>query len=977
MAAPFPAEPASAHGRVAAPRLIGRDAELGALRRAITEPPGVIWVEGEAGVGKTRLVREVVAAAAGDRLVLWGGCVPQQEPPPYFVVVEALRSADCRHLRARSADRLLGALRPLLPEWSDWLPPRPDVLEDARAERHQLMRALRALLVALGPAVLVLEDLHWADDSTLEVVRYLAAELPPALSLVITCRTDNALQERVPTGFTPEALGAVNVPLAALGVDELAQLVEGLLDTSGISDEFAKFLHDQSGGLPFAAEELVHLMLDRGLLIQMGGRWLRPALDQVAVPPAVAESVRTRAARLSPEAGRFLEAAAVLNRPATELELAEVAGTSEDLSDPAIAELLRAGLLVTAADRFTVRHALISAVVAEELLPGRRRRLHGAAADVLRRRGDIPALVLAEHYRAADRSQEWVSFAEQAVEAAMAVYDDDTACRMLLQLLQTASISRETEIRLAFLLGEVAKDAAASQPAIVILERVLARHGPHMSKTERGSLRFRLAVQLFTGRQDQVALSLLEDVISELGDQHPFAVRAMCWLAMPIYETGTVRRHLAWMRRAESAVRELDDELAKVSCLAYRAAVDLCLGRRSAQASLTALHDRPDAPIRIRRQLANGLINAAEAATDTGLYGRAEELIAAGDAMLDRLAYHSLSWSNLFTKASLCYLTGRWSEARRLVEIGNARQDLEDHARLRLVARLLEQAWGQAEPSHFEDELTDIAAEALRMHALPTWVRAQAALAHMYLELGRLSEADQSARRAADLLSRKGVWAWAGEPVAALVAVLTRGGELEQARSWTARLAAAVRSLSAPVAAAQIPVCRALIAEAEESWESAARLRLSAAAALGSLPRPYDAAMAREAAARALVATGRHDDARSHVVAALETYAALPAPLDLQRARGLARQYGLQLPYPWRGGRRAYGDELSPREQEVVDLVAEGMSIASIAERLSLSPRTVETHLVRARRKNGGAGSAADGIITGQLGEVAGVGAKE
>ncbi len=122
--------------------------------------------------------------------MLVGHCHRVREPFFLGPVVEALCGLERRELR-RPLSPVVGALRPLLPELEEVLPPQPAAIGDPRAERHRIFRALRDLLAALGPAVCVLEDLHWADESTLELLTFLLTDPPEELSLVVTVRSED------------------------------------------------------------------------------------------------------------------------------------------------------------------------------------------------------------------------------------------------------------------------------------------------------------------------------------------------------------------------------------------------------------------------------------------------------------------------------------------------------------------------------------------------------------------------------------------------------------------------------------------------------------------------------------------------------------------------------------------------------------------------------------------------------------------
>jgi predicted ATPase len=179
-------------GRLSSPVLVGRTEELESVLRAASDSPALIVVEGEAGVGKTRLVEELLdAPELEDSGRYVGDCQSLVEPFPLGPVLEALRHA--RPERKRLGP-ITGVLRPLLPELAPFLPESPEPLTERLAERHRLFRALRELLDALGRSVVVLEDLHWADEQTSEFLRFLGPQLPPELTLVCTWKR---------TGTTP------------------------------------------------------------------------------------------------------------------------------------------------------------------------------------------------------------------------------------------------------------------------------------------------------------------------------------------------------------------------------------------------------------------------------------------------------------------------------------------------------------------------------------------------------------------------------------------------------------------------------------------------------------------------------------------------------------------------------------------------------------------------------------------------------
>ncbi len=308
------------------------------LARALVAPPAVVLIEGVAGVGKTRLVREFLASPAAGKLhVVTAVCPPFAQPLTLGPVTDALRQATDQ-VAGLNLSALAGTLRPLFPEWAAALPAAPEPLEDATAARHRLFRALDELLGRLNVDVLVVEDVHWADEASLEFLLFLAARAPQQVSLLLTYRPEDVpdssllrrLSSRLPAGRT-----SARIMLGPLDVSGTIDLVSSMLDGEHVSEEFAEFLCAHTDGLPLAIEESIRLMADRSDLIRRGGAWVRRHdLSRIPVPPTVRDAVLERAARLGPSERTVLQAAAVLAEPASEPVLAAVSRLVEKRSEP-------------------------------------------------------------------------------------------------------------------------------------------------------------------------------------------------------------------------------------------------------------------------------------------------------------------------------------------------------------------------------------------------------------------------------------------------------------------------------------------------------------------------------------------------------------------------------------------------------------------------------------------------------------------
>src|SRR5487761_804815 len=351
---------------IRAPAFVGRERGLAALADALASPPGVMLVEGEAGIGKTRLVAELLAPKAGQGLrTLMATCPPFRQPHTLGPVADAVRQAAAGGMRDLKLSALGGALRPLFPEWAADLPPAPDPAEDDTAARHRVFTALAELLGALDMRLLVVEDVHWADEATLEFLLFLASRQPRQVSLLITCRPvgvpDGSLLlrlARLAAGSTGE-----RIALGPLDVAQTGSLVSSMLAGEPVSDGFATFLHERTEGLPLAVEEMVRLMGDRCDLAFRRGAWARRHLTEIEVPPTVRDAVLERTARLSADALAVVRAAAVLGEPAGEPAMTAVAGLTGEGAGIGVCDALACGLILgnfPTGQGLVFRHALVA-----------------------------------------------------------------------------------------------------------------------------------------------------------------------------------------------------------------------------------------------------------------------------------------------------------------------------------------------------------------------------------------------------------------------------------------------------------------------------------------------------------------------------------------------------------------------------------------------------------------------------------------
>ena len=936
---------ARARGRLSSPVLVGRTDELASLLRTASDPPALIVVEGEAGVGKTRLIEEFLDAPGLDGANRYiGDCQSLVEPFPLGPVLEALRNA---RPERKGLGPITGVLRPLLHELAPLLPDPPEPLADRLAERHRLFRALRELIDALGRSVLVLEDLHWADEQTLEFLRFLSPQLPSRLTLVCTCRCEEVAASSVPLSLgahLPSGTSRLELRLLPLGKDEVRTLAGEILDAEEISQEFVDYLFEGSAGLPFAVEEVLRLLENRQDLIQRKGAWVRRSLEDLAVPGAVRDFVLERLGELEPNARDLVRASAVLGVQAGEELLGKVADLRGERTETALAEALSAALLVEAGDnRFRLRHDLARQAVEEAVPSPLRRRFHLRAARELEKERPKPLARLAYHYRAADKTEEWTVYAEATADRAQSLDDAITAFRFLREALEVETLpaARRAQLASKFLIG--AFDSFGEKDAADLVRPLLDEMT--LPPEVRGELRLHLGRFLCQAGEDEEGYALIREAVDLLHSRPALSATAMAFLAQPSFRAGRFDEYLKWVARAAAEAARSNDRALQIRLSADRACTLLILGDARAWQAIDEI-PAPGGEVDEIRQSARACGNLADALLHLGYHGPARELIerdlATGPGCFRE---HHIA---RVTSAQLDFVDGNWvgleERLRLLLDEGEDR--LPHHADLDAVLGLLRLARGEVGAA--AETLESLTDEGLCDLAIVPWVCG--GLARIRLAEERPEAALAAAARAVEIVERQGVWTWSTDVAPVTVEALLSAGRSAEAAKFVQRLKEGVEGRDAPAADAALRVCRGLLAEAEGDLNGATREYAGAERRWRARPRPYEAARAREYRGRTTLADDP-EGGQKRLVEAMDAYRALGARWDARRVRATLRQRGLVPPH--RAGRKGYGSELSPREREVVELASDGMSNREIALSLTVSRSTVEHHMSSAMRKLG------------------------
>ncbi|WP_353115038.1 AAA family ATPase [Microbacterium sp.] len=916
--------------------MVGRDTELAelhdALRRAVAGESASVVVGGEAGIGKSRLLREFRDRLGDDAAVLAGWCLDYgSTPAPYGPLPAILRGA-----LAELGDDGLDAAGPgraalglLLPELGDVDRPAvgPDGLREAVATLLESAAARR-------PLVIVVEDLHWADAATLALLPFLLRALAGSPVLfVLTCRLDEVRRGGPVRTFLVEAERARlldRVVLDRLDAAAVRELVTAI--TSRVDDAAFARLLERSEGVPFFIEELA-------------------CNAQGPIPDSLRDVLLARFDVLGDEAKRVIRTVSGADGAVPHTLLAALAELPDDRLDQAVREATAAGVLaVHRGEAYAFRHALLREAVHDDLLPGERARLHRAYAEALE--ASAPASELAFHWHRAHDTRRALAAAVEAMSQAKTSFAFSSAARFG---------------ELALELWDQVPDAeeAAGQSRVVVLTR-LGSILRNAGEGERALAVVNLALQE-VDRDDVVSYARL--------------LRDKALFLQNVGKPGAVELLEQALALMDGRV---DDDHLRASLLNYLAGRQMVAARLGTAMRIAeeafALGERigEDSVVSVAANMIGScLVQHGRVTEGMEYYRIAGERAENADSRMRFRVNFSDALNSI----------GRYQEAVRVAEEGlaNARAlGIERTTGSILTQNMAEPLLQLGDISRVEELLAgDLAVRThriFRVYTTSSRVRALAWRGRIAEARALLEEWRPTMAAAAEVESQ--VWY---SRLGTEVAIALNDGRPEEAAAvvegllddpgplpgHTARLlldgawtVAALRAAGAEVRAG------ALALRVQDAWASLSEelrhpvwdpmLKALLSADVGLLREAVEASglpdapaalrvVIRLELARALVATrGDRGEAADALAAAAEIAGRIgAAPLAgevsaMREASGLASA-------PSRGD----GGELTGREEQVLELVAEGLSNRQIGDRLFISVKTVSVHVSSVLRKLG------------------------
>ncbi len=968
--------------RVSSPIFVGRGAELerlsDALALATDHRPATRLVGGDAGIGKTRLVSEFVAGArSSGAQVLIGDCLQLGETGlPYAPFVGALRPV-LRSLPPDRLDELVGPgraeLSHLLPDLGS--PPAPTGRRDrgstagaAQARLFEIVFGLLRRLSEEAPVVLILEDLHWADSSTRDLLRFLVRNARDARFLVIVTYRSDELHRRHPLRPLLAELGRLegvdDMELEAFGAGELADQLAGITGEAP-DPELVSAVLSRSGGNPFFVEEL--------MAAGEGG---------LALPRSLRDTIDERIRHLDGDAQRVLRVASVAGARVDHRVLAEVAALSEQMLTEGLRQVVEHHLLVPTLPEevpgYRFRHALVQEVVYEELLPNERTQLHAAHAQALEHltRGDPReragiAAQLAHHWLLAHDVERALPATLGAARAAAEAFAYPEAQAFLERSLELwakvepdslpAGIDRTVILEEA---AEAAAQAGDPRRSIDLVRSALAETDSVREPMRVGVLYHRLAWYLNESGDWQSGVTAMERAAALIPIDPPTHERAtvVADLAHSLMIRSRFGESMALAEAALAISRAVGAGAAETRALAALG-LDLA-GRSDLERGIPMLRDGYELALELGEPQAIFLtgVGLGWALDEAARHEEALELARSARERLRAMGADARFGGQLASKMGRAlYDLGRWDEAARVLDetiasspnryamrwllsnriqlsigrgkLGSARRDI-----------LTYEALGERVVGPDPDLMSTRRAELAVVSGEPIVARQIIAES-----LARLiePELDTDARR----LMLAGLYAEAEEADAARgsgdrdreAMAIARTGELEEQMHRHIERVREVAADPVPPIDADLQLADALASRARGEadhalWEAAVRSRRA-------LGRPYELARTLTDLAAVSFRARRRDEGAAALAEAHVIAIALGARPLREAIESLARRARIGLEGVDTAEDAADRLGLTPREREVLALLADGRSNRQIGDKLFMAESTAGVHV--------------------------------
>lgn len=979
--------------------LVGRAGELAALGdmlAAVTEGPGrTLFLFGEGGVGKTRLI-----SAVGERAkkrgftVALGRAYPVETGVPYALFADGLApilsQIDPAQLTVltRGGFAELAALFPGVlsaPVGEDRTPP-PSAggAAEVKARLHWNFAQFLNRISTKQPLLLILENLQWADASSLELFHFVARQIHGNARVALVGTYNEAERDTNPvlrnTELSLLRLGAATVQkVEPLRESDVRQLVCEMfsVDDAAIG-RFPVLLYAWTRGNPFFIEETLKSLVARGALYQRDGRWLGWQVESLELPPTIRDALAARVAGLGSEARGIANIAAVVGTRLTLTSLQRISGLPEATLVPAVEELCAARILeervhtdslsVAGADGvvYDFTHPLLQQVLYGALGHARSSLMHATIAEALEAsygpRAVEHADELAFHFARAHASTlepKAVRYLSAAGRAALGKHANREAAEYLSRALDHLDRADPGESRerldLLVHLARARQRLGDYEQALALWARAIAaERALGIEPAAAAEIRYRMGLALYWSGQYEQALEQYDAALSAFGAAtvDPVVVQVHLARGVCLQDTGRFDDAAAEVRSALAVAEAVGDPalLARVHralLLMYAWSGSAALAREHGERALELARRTAQPMLRWSGHWAMAMLSGISSDA-RGLVEHLAEAERAGEELGSPLLPLWTAEISIQYAASV----GDWetgiATGERTIPLARALSQrtllprllvwtgliyLERGEPLR-AREMFDEAWNVSGAGRITDRPVDV----------PTVVPPHIGLAAFHLATGDFREAVNVGEAGLALADRSGHRIWAVQWLLPIVMeARMRAQDFAEAAAHARRLRSDAEEFAHPLGLACATASEGLLLQYHtRDPAGAARALASAAEQFEAIPYPYFGARVRRELARTLNAGGHRDEAIRELRRAHDVFARLGATTELAQTREELRTLGVRPPA--RGmGIGAAG--LTARELEISRMVAQRKANKEIGTALHISARTVSTHL--------------------------------
>jgi predicted ATPase/KaiC/GvpD/RAD55 family RecA-like ATPase len=567
-----------------------------AVYRAVHGEGGLVFIHGEAGIGKTRLVRELGAYARSRGVqVLYGRCPAlfrMDGVPPYILWKEVIKD----YLETCTPEQLYRVIgyypaevAKLVPEISQKLGTIPQSFPiNPEQEQNRLFEAVSQFITNISretALLVVLDDLQWTDPSSLLLLHYLARDVQKTPLLLLGAYRSTDIDSKHPltpvlTELKRERLPQ-SVSLKRMLLEDASEMIRQILEQDDIPSEFCRLVYDKTRGNPFFVEEVIESLKEEGVIYREENRWKIKEVSEIEFPETVKNVVKTRISRLDEECQNVLTMASFVGNDFTLEALQAVAGSNEDKLRKIVDGLLKTGLLkhrnVRGEDVCSFSDIIVRDVVNEEAGTYERKKLHGLVGTTLEKvyaaKIDEHFGELASHFLESGDKEKALDYFLKAGEKAQKVYANAEAAsyfQSALRLLEQKEREPQEKGRVLERLGDIKKLVGEYDACMKYWNEALLLSIKKQEKEKIAALHRKMANVLWDNMGDVETAKEHHDKALKILEAEPESIELASLyeeMAHMYYRIGDIVKALSWAEKALELAEKLNaHEVVASSC---------------------------------------------------------------------------------------------------------------------------------------------------------------------------------------------------------------------------------------------------------------------------------------------------------------------------------------------------------------------------------------------------------------------------